>query len=286
MSTISPHITEFGTVDEEVDAVSMHRYCRSRNYVEKHASAIQSSSLLADAGLDANFRESIQIGLDTVRMNTVPALLAIFSMVILALMYAVFPFFENTLNQIAILKSNLGPAFAFFGMGLTVGFLSEYMKLRRSATRRWTRSNTVNFLFMFMMFGVIATAKDPIYYLLANIYGEGTSFSIILRKVMFDQFAWTLFLVCPAQTFLFAWKAHGFSGKSLRAECPSFSEFFALKIMPALIINWSYWLPASAIIFCFPTELQLAVSIMAVSIWIISLNCFAPSYRSIHLAGK
>ncbi|HBR92580.1 MAG TPA: hypothetical protein DEA90_00260 [Opitutae bacterium] len=264
----------------------MHRYCRSRNFVEKHASAIQSTSLKGDYGLDNNFRESVQVGLDVARSNRLAAALAFIVMLMCAIAYATVPFLEPAMQQVILLKIKMGPLFAFLGMGLSVGFLSEFIKVRRSVSRRWTRSNTVNFLFLFLMFGVIAAAKDPIYYLLANLYGEGSSFSTLLQKVFFDQFAWTLLLACPAQTFLFAWKAHGFSSKSLSVECPNFSEFFALKVLPALLAHWSFWLPTSVIIFCFPTDLQLAASILAMNLWLVLRITCAPSSRSLHPVGK
>jgi hypothetical protein len=272
MNTINSHIPGFGIVDEDISKASTHRYRRPRSFAEKKTSVIESTSLQGDESLEDHFRESLQIGLEGARLNRLPTLVALIFMSLMAVAYAYVPSFESSLNEIATLKMKMGPAFAFLGMGLSVGFLSEFMKVRASETRRWSRSNTGNFIFLFLMFGLIAVAQDPVYYLLANLYGDSMSFSTIIRKVLFDQFAWTLLLACPAKALLFAWKAHGFSKKSLSVECPNFTDFFVSKMLPTLITNWSFWVPVSAIIFCFPTELQLAVSIVAVSCWILLSN--------------
>ncbi|MGZ0654984.1 hypothetical protein ACWPKS_05195 [Coraliomargarita sp. W4R72] len=285
MSTISPNISEFGTVDHGIDTTSTHRHCRSRNIVKKNASALQSECFRTDHQMYDHFRESFQAGVTAAQRNMIATLLTLMLLSLLIIAYATVPAFENAFNQIASLKVKMGPLFAFVGMGLSVGFLSEFLKVRSSDTKRWTRSNVINFAFVFLMFGLVTMAKDPVYQMLALTFGDDASFSTITRKVLFEAFAWTLLLACPMQTLLFSWKAHGFSMESLRAECPTFSEFFALKIVPTLIMNWSFWLPASVIIYCFPTELQLATSIIAMSLWLCLLNALSES-ASFHLHAK
>jgi hypothetical protein len=284
MNTISPSISEFGIVDHEIDTPSTHRHCRSRNFVKPNASAIQSDTLPEVHGFDDDIRESLQVGVTAARRNMPASIMALAVMTLLLVAYTTIPSFAHSFNQIAVLKMKMGWAFPFLAMGLSVGFLSEFLKVRKSETKRWTRSNTSNFLFVFLMFGIIATAKDPVYQLLAQVYGDSASLSILSKKVLFELFAWTLLLCCPAQTLLFSLKAHGFSMKSLRAECPTFSEFFAVKVVPMLIANWSFWLPASVIIYCFPTELQLVSWMIAMSIWVCSLHTLTKGTSSHPLA--
>jgi hypothetical protein len=277
MNTISPHITEFGITDQEVETPAAHRHYRSRNLVKKNSSAIQLTSIRNSHILDDQFNESIQLGLNTAIRNTVPAFIALAGMLLLALAYFKLPAFQNAYNQIAVLKIKMGVLFPFLGMGLGVAIFSEIIKVSKSPTKRWTRANSTNFICLFLMFGIIATAKDPIFYLLAHLYGDNATLGTLIKKVFFDQFAWTLLLVCPAQSLLYSWKAHGYSMKSLYEECPNFTEFFALKMVPALIQNWYFWAPASVIIYCFPTNLQLATSIIATVLWIGLRSAYSPS---------
>jgi hypothetical protein len=281
MNTISPHITEFGITDQEIETTAAHRHYRSRNSVKKNSSAIRHTSIRNNQILEDQFNESIQIGIHTAVQNKLPAIFALSAILVLAITYFYLPAFQSAYNQIAVLKMKMGVLFPFLGMGLSVAILSETIKICSNKSKRWTRSNTANFISLFLMFGIIATAKEPIFQLLAHLYGNDANPATIIKKVFFDQFVWTLLLVCPAQSLLYSWKAHGYSMKSLYEECPTFSEFFALKIVPALIQNWCFWAPASAIIYCFPTDLQLATTMIATILWVGLLSAYSPSRKSL-----
>ncbi len=268
MNTISPSISDFGTDALDEGNTPNHRYFRSRNLVKDNADVIESSAIHGSIHFDNAFKMSIQKGLHSARRNIVPSLITFSLMALMAWAYLAIPFVQTSFNAIARFKLATGTAFSFFAMGLSVALLTEAIKVCTSKTHRWTQANTINFLSLFIFFGLLASSKDSIFLLLAKIYGEGMTPGIIVKKVFFDQFIWTLFLVCPTQALLFSWKAHGFSIKSLLSECPTFTEFFALKVVPILITSWCFWLPMAAIVYSFPTELQLIASIIATSLWI------------------
>lgn len=257
-----------------------HRHFRSRNLVaQRHAAAAHSIETDV-ARFDDSVRLSLYKGALAAKRNAVPAIFTLILMGLIAWAYASIPAVGAFFNQVSLFKQNTGILFAIIASGLCIGLLSECFTIFSSGTRRWTMQNTLSFGFLFLTFGFMSAAKDPIFVLLANLYGEGNGAAVLIKKTLFDQFVWTVFLACPYQTLLFAWKNHDFSFDGIKQECPSFSEFFAVKMLPVLISNWFFWIPMSAIIYSFPTDLQLAVSIIAISLWVCILNMLTKSKAS------
>jgi hypothetical protein len=86
-------------------------------------------------------------------------------------------------------------------------------------------------------------------------------------KTLVDQFIYTPFLSNPFQTLAFLWKAGHFSFRSAMAKLSHFKQLYVLTVLPVLVSNWCFWIPMSALVYCFPTTLQLPLGILAVSIW-------------------
>lgn len=258
--------------DSTNSEVAFRRHHRARNLITTKNTAANQPLRSDVARFDETFKSSIRKGLVAARQNTFPALFTLGLMGLLGWAFYSIPAVNAFFNSVSAFKIKTGMAFAFIGSGVCIGLLSEVLTIPTQAKKRWTMENTKSFFFLFFVFGIMAAAKDPVYLLLANLYGEGNSTSVLIKKTVFDQFVWTVFLACPYQTLLFAWKNNGYSADKVKAECPNFSEFFAVKMMPVLISNWAFWIPMSVIIFSFPTDLQLAVSIIAISLWVCILN--------------
>jgi hypothetical protein len=86
-------------------------------------------------------------------------------------------------------------------------------------------------------------------------------------KTLVDQFIYTPFLSNPFQTLAFLWKAGHFSFRSAMAKLSHFKQLYVLTVLPVLVSNWCFSIPMSALVYCFPTTLQLPLGNLAVSIW-------------------
>jgi hypothetical protein len=84
-------------------------------------------------------------------------------------------------------------------------------------------------------------------------------------KTLVDQFIYTPFLSNPFQTLAFLWKAGHFSFRSAMAKLSHFKQLYVLTVLPVLVSNWCFSIPMSALVYCFPTTLQLPLG--TVSIW-------------------
>ena len=121
-----------------------------------------------------------------------------------------------------------------------------------------------------------AVPFDGFFRLQAALFGEGNSFSTLLCKLSVDQFVWTVFLVAPANAVFFRWEGSDFSPASLRMAdlCRDWRKVY----LPNLIANWCIWIPVVLVIYAFPTDLQIHVSGLVGSFWI--LLCLALGNRA------
>ncbi len=51
-----------------------------------------------------------------------------------------------------------------------------------------------------------------------------------------------------------------------------FKPFWGTKMLPVLVSNWAFWIPMASIVYCFPSDLQIPLSILAVTIWVLILS--------------
>lgn len=221
---------------------------------------------------DDMFGSSARAGLNAAKQSIKPAAFVWGVMACVAALYYAVPASQGFFSALASIQKRMGPLFPFLGMGLSVGLIAEAVKVLMSADKRWTRTNTANASFNLVMFGAIGVVQDHLYAFQERIFGTGTSLQVLVPKVLFDQFVWTVFFANPYQTILYLWKNNGFSARRVVAQMIPFKPFWGKQVLPVLITNWAFWIPMVAIIYCFPSELQLPLAILAVTIWVLLLS--------------
>ncbi len=221
---------------------------------------------------DDMIRHSALAGFTAARQSLKPALLVWGAMAIIALLYYMVPSTQAFFAALSEVQIRMGLMFPFLGMGLSVGLLAEAVKVLLSREKRWTAQNTGSALFNLTIFGVMGVFQNFFYQFQSQLFGDGTSWRVVLPKVLLDQFVWTVFLANPYQTILYLWKNEGFSWSKVTAQMKPFKAFWGVQILPVLITNWAFWIPMVAIVYCFPKELQLPLAILAVTIWVLLLS--------------
>ena len=221
---------------------------------------------------DDMFGSSIRTGLSAARQSLKPAAFVWALMACVAVLYYAVPASQGFFSALAALQKRMGPLFPFLGMGLSVGIMAEAVKVFMSTEKRWTRTNSINAAFNLVMFGAIGVLQDHLYAFQERLFGTGTSLRVLVPKVLFDQFVWTVFFANPYQTILYLWKNNGFSLAKVVAQMFPFKPFWGKQVLPVLITNWAFWIPMVTIIYCFPAELQLPLAILAVTIWVLLLS--------------
>ena len=210
---------------------------------------------------------SLRLGLGAARANLVPALCVEALMVGLVLAYFYMPVARPFFNVLSDWNVRGGLTFSFIAMGATVGGLTETFIVYLHKGGRWNREDLVNMAFNFLVFGLLGVMNSGLYQLQARWFGAGRSLGTLALKTSVDQFIYTPFLSNPVQTLAFLWKAEDFSLRSTAAKLSHFKQLYVITVLPVLVSNWCFWIPMSALIYCFPTTLQLPLGILAVSIW-------------------
>lgn len=230
-------------------------------------------SIPADAPFwDDMFSSSARAGFTAAKQSLKPAMFVWAVMALIACLYYAVPASQGFFSALNALQARMGLLFPFLGMGLSVGLLAEGVKVCMSKQKRWTRSNSLNAVFNLTIFGILGVIQSYFYLLQVHLFGSGTSWQVLIPKVLFDQFVWTVFLANPYQTILYLWKNQGFSFRKVAAQMRPFKPFWGTQILPVLITNWAFWIPMVAIIYCFPADLQLPLAILAVTIWVLLLS--------------
>lgn len=253
---------------------SNRRHYRGRNRLATSSDGWASApSLPMDPPYwDDMIGNSLRIGMNAAKSTFKPALWIWALMIGIALLYFLVPASHVAFNALVTLQNKTGVLFASVGMGLSVGILVECAKVLMSREKRWTHINTGNATFNFIIWSIMGVTQYYRYNWQVEVFGAGNSFGELVTKVSFDQFIWTVFFANPYQAILYLWKNNKFSWKAVLRQASPFRTFWGTQMLPMLISNWAFWIPMAFLIYFFPPELQIPMSILAVTIWVILLS--------------
>lgn len=251
-----------------------HRFYRGRNALTASAIDWNTGRALPNDPLywDDMFGGSVRSGVDAAKKTIKPALFVWVLMAGIAMMYYFMPAARGLFTTLSMIQEKMGVLFPSIGMGLSVGLTVELVKVLLGNEKRWRRENTINALFNFAVFGLMGWSSHYRYLFQEEFFGRGTSWNVLVPKVMFDQFVWTVIIANPYQTILYLWKNHGFKWSKVSSQMFPFKPFWGTKMLPVLVSNWAFWIPMASIVYCFPSDLQIPLSILAVTIWVLILS--------------
>lgn len=156
-----------------------------------------------------------------------------------------------------------------FRTGLAAGFaggiLSEVSLVYLGHRGQWNPMHVENMVFRFCVFFVSGIIVAIFYGWQAIWFGEGTSWRVLLPKVLVDQLIYSTFWSTPYQSILFRWQTLRYSAPRLWSELDG--TFIIQRMLPVLITNWMFWFPGVALVYSMPTILQMPLNIFATAIW-------------------
>ena len=252
------------------------RFYRGRNQLLTDLGpdlSAQQSLLPADPPFwDDMIGNSIRIGIRSAKRTFKPALGIWALMAAIATLYFLVPASQPAFQTLISWQDSLGILFPSVGMGLSVGILVELVKVSMSTKKRWTQTNTHDAIFNFIIFGLMGASSYYRYAFQDEVFGSGNSFHELAAKVCFDQFVWTILLANPYQSLACLWKNNSYSWRAVGSQLSPFRSFWGTQMLPVLISNWAFWIPMACLVYLFPLPIQLPLSILAVTIWVILLT--------------
>jgi hypothetical protein len=210
-------------------------------------------------------RKAFQKGLRAAWQN-LPAILALeFAMASVVATYYCWPAGAAFLSRYAAWQHSGGIFGAAVATALAGGLLSEVSLVYFQQRGHWSRINLENVVFKLAIFFISGAIVFEFYQLQAFWFGQGATWSILVPKVIVDQFGYTVFWSTPFYAITTRWHALGYSFQRLWPELrPS---FITERMLPILVTNWMFWIPGVSLIYSMPSILQTPLFIFAIAIW-------------------
>jgi hypothetical protein len=142
-----------------------------------------------------------------------------------------------------------------------------------TATRRSMPFDPVN---DFTHMGMLV---DAFYRTQALVFGAEASPSVVVAKVLCDQFLYSPFVATPLTCWLYDWKLYGYR---LTGTHRFFTLAYARDVMvPVIFANWGVWIPVVSILYSLPSTLQIPLFGLALSLWVMLLTWISERRNSL-----
>ncbi|NJM38903.1 MAG: hypothetical protein HC845_14130 [Akkermansiaceae bacterium] len=209
-------------------------------------------------------------GLRAARANLVPGLIVQTMMLAIVLAYFFYPPLRSWLNDLAEIKNRTSYGYTAISSIIAGAFIPELLRIVVFQRGKIVRSNFSNLLFTVPLYAVLGTLVDFFFRCQASWFGDEATFSVVTKKVLVDQFIYNPFYAAPVQAWLYDWKNRGFPTAGI-------SSFFTIryyreKIVPLLFATWGVWIPITAILYSLPSNLQIPLFGLALSMWVMVLT--------------
>jgi len=198
--------------------------------------------------------------------QNLPAILTLqLAMALTVAAYYNWPAAAAVLSRYAAWQHGGGIPGAALATALAGGVLSEVSLVYIGDRGRWSPAHLENLAFKFALFFVAGAIVYEFYAWQAIWFGQGAAWSVLVPKILVDQFVYTVFWATPYYTLLTRWKALGYSAAKLWRDLDL--EFVTERMLPILVTNWMFWLPGVSLIYAMPLVLQTPLFIFATAIW-------------------
>ncbi len=202
-------------------------------------------------------------GLAAARVNLLPGMvLWVVAVAVVGGYYGVAPV-RGALQTLAMFKLEAGLGFAVVSTAAFGGLLPlliQHLLVAREARAPWR-----DLPFLLAYWAYKGAEVDLLYITQARVFGDSADWSVILPKLLLDQFIYVPLWVVPTTVLPFLWKDCGYSIARTRAALGS--RWYRRRGVPLLLANWGVWLPTAALIYCLPLPLQLPLQNLVLCLW-------------------
>ena len=207
-------------------------------------------------------------GLDAAKKNAGPGLLLQGFALALVLLYYFHAPTRQILLKIPELRQGLG---LFFPM-LTAAVFGGLIPFIFMAVRKGIAPGRYLSILLFMLgfWAVNGLTVDLFYKAQALMFGDQTDAVTIVKKVLVDQFGYSVFWSAPFAVMAMHWKNCNFSFQTARQR---FSRSLFTVELPSILISiWAVWIPTVAIVYSLPLALQFPLFNIVLCFWSLLLT--------------
>lgn len=201
-------------------------------------------------------RRISSILMTAVRVNAVPAVVIPLLCLLLVLSYFYSQPVQAFWEQVGHLKEEGGIVASFLAGGLFGGVAPFLFSLLLGRVPKGKGFGLCLFLTLFMAWRGMEV--NLLYQILAQWWGDTQSVDVVVKKVLFDQFVWSVTWSGPTTAVLFLWRDHGFSWKSVKSSM-GVKGFLKERLLPVYLATWMTWLPTMPLVFSLPLAVQFPI---------------------------
>jgi len=188
-------------------------------------------------------------------------------MVATVVIYFTVPASHFAFDALATLKERWSYAYSAIAAVIAGAIITETLRIIVFQKGRVTRRNLGNLLFAACFWGYGGMQVDLLYRLQGLWFGNESSFAVVLKKILVDQFLYCPLIACPQSVILYDWVRTCFSRDKLSGYFTL--SFYRRAIIPTLFATWGVWIPIVAAVYALPGPLQIPLFSLALSLWVI-----------------
>jgi len=215
-------------------------------------------------------------GLDAAKKNVGPGLLLQGFALMLVLLYYFHEPTRHILLKIPELRQRVG---LFFPM-LTASFFGGLIPFIFLVARKGIAPGRYRSILFFMLgfWAVNGLTVDLFYTAQAQMFGDQADAVTIVKKVLVDQFGYSVFWSAPFAVLVMHWKNCNFSFQTARQR---FSRSLFTVELPSILISiWAVWIPTVAIVYSLPLALQFPLFNIVLCFWSLLLTALSAGEKS------
>jgi hypothetical protein len=178
--------------------------------------------------------------------------------------YYAWPAAHALLDRLMALKQAWGLGYSFAAGALFAGLLPR-LAMRWSGSWRGPLAPELGFALLF--WGYRSAEVDLLYRLQSHWFGDGAGWGTVLAKTAVDQLLYSPLWAVPQIALVHLAKDARWSWRGMGEHLDR--EFFTLRLPSAVVGNAMVWTPAVLAIYFLPAALQLPVSNLVASFWVL-----------------
>jgi len=210
-------------------------------------------------------------GLNAAKKNIGPGLLLQGVALTLVLLYYFHEPTSRILLKIPTIQQKLGILFPILSTAFFGGLIPFLFLLIRKSIPRDRRLH--HLFFMLGFWALLGLSIDALYKGQAILFGDQPDAATVIKKVLLDQFVFSVFYSAPLTALAMYWKNNNFSLQATKRELSR--TFITQEIPSVLIALWSVWIPTMAIVYSLPLALQFPLFNIVLCFWSLLLSALS-----------
>jgi hypothetical protein len=205
----------------------------------------------------------------------VPGLIVQALMLAILLAWYLHPPAAAWLNSLAATKERWGYAYSAVAAIVGGALIPELLRVVVFQRGGASRKNLANLGFAVPFWCFMGLVVDAFYRLQAGWFGAAVTFPVVLRKVLVDQFVYNPLFAAPFTAVMYDLKRCGYRPHQLLDRLTP--SYYREVVIPTLVATWGVWIPVVSVLYSLPTELQVPLFGLALSLWVILFTWMSES---------